>query len=190
MRAKKASIVVLIGCLAVMVMTLAAGCAKDAEEEASEVHLSYANEEYVISGSGEAFAEISDQMILEEGSEYFSVLAALRQPAEEGYLTMLTDNIVMNSAVLSDSEDTVIVDFAQAGLNGGSLQEEILVGQIVRTISLTFEDITYVRFTVEGQTVETLMGHMEADQPFYLQEYVDENGELKHTVQMGEYCYT
>lgn len=190
MKAKKAGIVVLIGCLAVMVATLAAGCAKDAEEEADEVHLSYANEEYVISGSGEAFAEVTDQMVLEEGSEYFSVLAALRQPAEEGHFTMLADNIVINSAVLADTGDTVVVDFAQAGLNGGSLQEELLVGQIVRTLCLTFGDITYVRFTVEGQTVETLMGHMEADEPFYLQEYVDENGELRYTVQMGEYCYT
>lgn len=190
MKAKKAGIVVLIGCLAVMVATLAAGCAKDAEEEDSEVHLSYANQEYVISGSGEAFSEISDQMVLEEGSEYFSVLAALRQPPEEAYLTMLTDDIAINSAVLSDSEDTVVVDFAQAGLNGGSLQEELLVGQIVRTLCLTFGNITYVQFTVEGQTVESLMGHMEADEPFYLQEYVNENGELVYTVQMGEYCYT
>ena len=190
MAKKKTAVAVLIGCIVVMIATLAAGCAKDEEEEeASDVHLSYSNEEYVVSGSGEAFVDVSAKMVLEEGSEVLSVLTALREPTEETYLTMLAENIVINNADLSESGDTVTVDFASAALNGGSLQEELLVGQIVRTICLSFDNVTYVQFTVDGQIAETLMGHMEADEPFYLQEYIDEGGQTKYTVQTGE-CFT
>ncbi len=190
MAKKKTAVAVLIGCIVVMLATLAAGCAKDEEEEeASDVHLSYANEEYVVSGSGEAYIDVATEMVLTEGSEVLSVLTALRAPVEETYLTMLTENIVINSADLSESGDTVTVDLASTGLNGGSLQEELLIGQIVRTICLTFDSVTYVQFTVDGQIAETFMGHMEADEPFYLLEYLDEGGQTKYTVQTGE-CFT
>lgn len=56
--------------------------------------------------------------------------------------------------------DIAVVDFARAGLSGGSLEERMMVAAIVQTLT-ALPGIHAVRFTVEGQRVETLMGHLD-----------------------------
>lgn len=184
---KKTSKVVLICCLVVMLATLIVGCAKDEEEEVSEVQLSFINEQYILDGGGEAFAQITIGLVLEKTNEYGSALAALREPPE-GYESMLASNLVINSASASSDGVTVTVDFSSKGLSGSSMQEDLLISQIVRTLCLNFGSITYVQFTVDGKVVETLMGHSKADEPYFLQEYIGENGDTQYTVQSGVYC--
>lgn len=183
MREKKAGIIVLIGCLVVMIATLAAGCAKDAEEEdLSEIQLSFVNEEYVLSGTGKPFVDVELAFVPEETDPYGSVLSALREPAEEGLVSMLSGDYKINSAKAFFGGG-VLVDFSSEGLVGSSMQEHLLISQIVRTLYLTFDDIRNVQFTVDGKIADTLMGHMSIESPFVLTPYVDEDGEVNYVVE-------
>ena len=56
------------------------------------------------------------------------------------------------------------LDLARAGLNGGSLEEQLLVDSIVRTLT-RLPELHAVRFLVEGKQSETLMGHVSTAQP-------------------------
>jgi len=53
---------------------------------------------------------------------------------------------------------------ARAGLSGGSLEEQLLVDSIVRTLT-RLPELHAVRFLVDGKQVETLMGHVSTAQP-------------------------
>lgn len=61
-------------------------------------------------------------------------------------------------------EETAYVDLKQQGLAGSSLQEYFLINQMVKSL-LDLEQIKAVQFLVDGEIVESLMGHYEVNQP-------------------------
>ena len=99
---------------------------------------------------------------------------------------MFLPEYVINSAQRPLGGSEITVDFASDGLNGSSMQEYLLISQIVRSLCLTFDSIETVRFTIDGGMAETLMGHMEIISPYMLQAYTDENGEINYTVEAVE----
>lgn len=179
----------LAGCLVVMVATLAAGCAKDAEEAKeeglSEVQLSFVNEDYVILGEGEPFVDVTVAFVPEENDPYGSVLNALREPSQEGLTSMLSPEYKINSAKAFFGGG-ILVDFDSEGLSGGSMQEDLLISQIVRTLHLTFDNVRNVQFTVDGNIADSLMGHISIGSPFTLSPFVGEDGEIDYVVQVIE----
>lgn len=60
---------------------------------------------------------------------------------------------------------TAYVDLKRQGLNGSSLQEYFLINQVVKSL-LALDGVKAVQFLVDGEIVETLMGHADVRQPF------------------------
>jgi hypothetical protein len=56
------------------------------------------------------------------------------------------------------------LDVARAGLSGGSLEEQLFVQSIVRTLT-QLPEVRAVKFLVEGKSTETLMGHVSTARP-------------------------
>lgn len=181
MRTKKTAIVILVACLAVMVATIAGGCSKDAEEESAEAQLSFISGEYVQTGQGEPFVLDGRDLDITGDDRYMVVLNALREPPE-GLTTVLKEEHQINSVRVSVIGRSAMVDFAGEGLSGGSMEEELLIAQIVRTLMLNFPNITSVQFTVDGMLTDTLMGHLGVDQPFTMESYVDTDGNTQYSV--------
>lgn len=100
---------------------------------------------------------------LEEDALY-ATIQELRNLPEEGYDTALSDDIKLNEVYLDGK--TAVVDMDSIGLNGGSLIETCLISQIVRTLIDSFEEVEAVQFLVDGEKVESLMGHVDASEPF------------------------
>jgi spore germination protein GerM len=61
-------------------------------------------------------------------------------------------------------EATVYVDFSSDNLHGGSLEEILLVEQVVTTLT-GLPGLEKVQFLVDGERRDTLMGHISADEP-------------------------
>ncbi len=136
------------------------------EYQTYRVTLFFANEEYIATGdeSLEKYRVSENEMTSTPGDAYLDVLELLKTSPEEGYETVLSENIKFNDAYLEG--DTVFVDLDSNGLNGGSLQETFLIGQVVNTLTNTFTEVKQVQFLVDGETAETLMGHVGTAEPF------------------------
>ena len=175
---KRKNILLILLC---MILTISmfglAGCEKDKDSEEPEtpaalekqdyrVTLFFANEEYIATGdeSLEKFAVFESEMNSEPGKAYGAALELLRTVPEEGYSTVVTDQIQFNDVWMEG--DTVYVDLSSEGLNGGSLEETFLISQIVDTLINTFEEVKQVQFLVDGAAAESLMGHVDAAAPF------------------------
>lgn len=135
-------------------------------EKTYRVALFFANDEYVASGdeSLEKFLVYEQELTAAPESAYGDALELLRTSPEEGYDTMLGDQIKLNQVYAEG--DTAFVDFKADGLTGGSLEELYLIGQVVDTLLNSFEEIKQVQFLVDGQVPETLMGHVGTEEPF------------------------
>lgn len=151
-----------------------AGCADEEVTKAYTVTRAYINQEYVETGSEDQGIVVlltsSVDLNCTEEEKYGAVIESLREenmPADAGKLKMKTavaDNIQFNDIYLKDS--TVYVDFKSEGLNGGSLQESMLITQIVETLTDSFSEVKDVRLLIDGKEGETLMGHIDISQPF------------------------
>lgn len=135
-------------------------------EQSYRVTLFFANEEYIASGdeSLEKFMVYETEMTSKPGEAYKKALELLKTSPDKGYSTVITDQIKFNDVYLDG--DTVYVDLSSSGLNGGSLDETFLISQIVDTLLNSFKEVKQVQFLVDGQTAETLMGHVGTASPF------------------------
>jgi len=131
----------------------------------------FINLEYVLTGDEElpALAYFQNNNLFSlPGKQYFTLLdTALREVpfgAESGVDTMIDDRIRFRSVEVKDG--TAFVDIVGAGLSGSSLEEGLLISQIVSSLRGSFEEIERVQFLVDGKVAETLMGHYETSEPF------------------------
>lgn len=136
------------------------------EDQSYQITLFFANEKYIATGdeSLEKFMVYQSELTSRPGDVYLDALELLKNPPEEGYSTVITDSIKFNDVYLKG--DTAFVDLDSNGLNGGSLDETFLISQIVDTLTNTFSEIKQVQFLVDGEAAETLMGHVDASEPF------------------------
>ena len=78
-------------------------------------------------------------------------------------------------AVMVDADSgTVYLDFSSelvAAHPGGSAAEYCTIASIVRTVGENFPEIQRVQLLVDGAQVETIAGHLRADQPFLVKEW-------------------
>lgn len=92
-----------------------------------------------------------------------ALLEALRKgPTSSAALPVIPARIQMRGVRVR--EGIAELDFARAGLSGGSLEEQLIVDSIVRTLT-QLPELHAVRFIVEGKPAETLMGHVSTAQP-------------------------
>lgn len=136
------------------------------EEKEYRVTLFFANEAYIAAGDEtlEKFMVYESEMTSKPGDVYLDALELLKASPEEGYSTVITDQVKFNDVYLEG--DTVFVDLDSSGLNGGSLDETFLISQIVGTLIHSFEEVIQVQFLIDGEAVETLMGHVDTAAPF------------------------
>lgn len=79
-------------------------------------------------------------------------------PQTEGGTTAFKDQYIINT--VTESEGEVIVDFSSRNLQGTAREEQLLIAQIVATLTGSFAEVERVSFTVDGEPAETLMGHV------------------------------
>ncbi|MDO4482421.1 MAG: GerMN domain-containing protein [Bacillota bacterium] len=117
--------------------------------------------------NGELMPPVEYKLEYKEGDNvYLEAVNSLRNLPEgqSQYCTMLDKNYVCNGVTVEDG--VAYVDFSSEGLNGGSINEIVLIDQIVYTLSNSFEDVAAVQFTVDGEKTDTLMGHMDTSEAF------------------------
>ena len=134
------------------------------------VDLCYINNEYVNTGNEElpmVFYYRNQHVYALEGRQYFSLLDETLREADignESVGTMITDKVQFNSVVVEDG--TAYVDIAGENLSGSSLEEGLLISQIVYSLTGSFTEIERVQFLVDGNVAETLMGHYDTEGPY------------------------
>lgn len=154
---------------ALLVMTLV-GCGSSGGNEAGEeqeeysIVLYYVNDAYVETGD-----ESLEPLVVTEGTlniesslieeRYQQTLEMLAQPVD-GADTMFRQGMVHGVTV---SDGLAVVDFDSNMMYGGSMEESFLIEQVVRTLIKSFDDVERVAFTVDGEEVDSLMGHLEAN---------------------------
>jgi len=176
MKKKKVLLILLCAALALSMFGFT-GCSKYIEDEKPEdngevleqsyrITLFFANEEYLAIGdeSLEKFMVYESEITTKPGAAYMDALELLKISPEEGYSTVISDQIKFNDVYLKG--DTVFVDFDSNGLNGGSLEETFLISQIVNTLINSFDEVKQVQFLVDGEAAETLMGHVDTAAAF------------------------
>lgn len=89
------------------------------------------------------------------------VRALMKKPESRGFSTALEGLTLLE---VRTEGDTAFVNFSSTGLNGGSLEERLVIEQVVRSLTL-LRGVRNVQFLVDGQKRETLMGHMDARSP-------------------------
>ncbi len=140
-----------------------------AEERTVVVRLYFANQEYVESGREDLpMFKAVDREVKYKGDDLIDVvLQELRKPpAKEGLSTALHEQLTIRQAWVEG--DLAYVDFSSENLHGGSLQETLLVHQIVRTVT-GLPGIKQVQFLVNGEKAESLMGHIATNEPLSLE---------------------
>lgn len=168
----KRKISIFILCL--MLIFSFSGCTDDNVVGESTVTRAFINQDYIETGNEDAGIVVllttNVELDCAEEDKYEKVIELLREghmPESFGKLklkTTVSENIQFNDIYLEES--TVYVDFKGQKLSGGSMQETLLITQIVETLTDSFSEVKNVQLLIDGEEAETLMGHVDISQPF------------------------
>jgi spore germination protein GerM len=89
------------------------------------------------------------------------------QPAPEGLSTAIPDGTTIRAVYLTPRGEAY-VDVSReliAGHGGGSLNEALTVYAIVNAMVVNLPDVSAVQILVEGQEIDTLVGHLDLRHP-------------------------
>lgn len=131
-----------------------------------EVTLYFANRAYIESGDESLEKLIPERKMVQYGDislEETIVRELMKGPESDELNTVIPSNVELIGVEVADG--TAFVNFSSEGLYGSSMQEEFTISQIVNSL-VELEGIERVQFLVDGQKVETLMGHIEITEPF------------------------
>lgn len=131
-----------------------------------EVVLYFANNEYVETGDESLEHLIPENRIVEYGDislEEAIVRELMKGPKSDKLGTSIPSTVKLLGVEVSNG--TAFVNFSQEGLFGGSMQESFTISQIVNSL-LELDSVDKVQFLVDGEKAESLMGHIDATEPF------------------------
>lgn len=134
------------------------------EGEVVTVKLYFANQEYIMTGNDklDAIIAVEREIKVKEKPIEEVLLEELKNKPEDEGLATLVEKIKVLS--VETAENTAYVNLSGENLHGGSLEESLILQQIV--FSLTeLEEIEQVQFLVDGSKRETLMGHISIEEP-------------------------
>lgn len=164
-------------CVGTIAMITGCGEKEPGEEPATsyQIVLGFVNEDYVNTGDEklEKIIDVQTEATFPSEREmYLQAIELLRESnlpnvqdgVNEKLLTAYDDRYQINDIVVEDSLATV--DFDGENLAGSSLQERLLISQIVETLTKSFDQIMSVKFTVNGEEKDTLFGHIDLTQEF------------------------
>lgn len=139
------------------------------EHEVVALDVYFPSRRYVESGDESLPHVVAERYELEAdaGTDADALARALLAKLEAGPTSAsatpaIPDRLVLETVHVRDG--VAHVDFARAGLSGGSLEEALLVKSIVRTLA-GVPGVRAVQFLVEGKPPETLMGHVTTSKP-------------------------
>ena len=138
------------------------------------VKLTYANYDYIESGD-----DSRDKLIRNVDSTVFgspdstdriaALIEKLRKTPEgvPNAETLVTDIFRIKSVSLKLADGTCTIDLDGKKVQSAGMYDEVFfVYQTVDSILNSFSDVTSVRFTLDGKTVDTLNNYMDISQPF------------------------
>lgn len=97
----------------------------------------------------------------DEARKYEEAFKAL-QTSDEGYIS-LWDKVILNSVECSNGQvniDITLPDEARLGAGG----ESFAIDSLKQTM-FQFEEVKQIELTVDGQQLDTLMGHVDLEHP-------------------------
>lgn len=86
------------------------------------------------------------------------------QPRDADYMSLWPIDTKINSVEVSGNEATIDLTFGK--LNVGAEGETLAIAQMVWTATAADPSVTKVSFTVSGEKVDSLAGHVDARNPF------------------------
>jgi hypothetical protein len=97
----------------------------------------------------------------------FEIWAAIQQPENEAHQS-LWSNTTLNRAVIDEGKLLLDIDNSNE-LHLGSSGEAFAIQVVIDTYG-QLDQVDYVQFFINGETAETLYGHISLDQPFSVDE--------------------
>lgn len=139
------------------------------ESQIVTVTLYYVNEEYVMTGSEtlKKVLSLEKEVTVGEKSLEAVILAEIQKKPEGDKLSTALENIKILS--VDTAEKIAYVNLAGDRLSGGSLQEDLVLHQIVYSLT-ELKNIDAVQLLVDGSKRETLMGHIFIEEPLKRQD--------------------
>jgi hypothetical protein len=102
------------------------------------------------------------------------VEALIAGPSSPERIGAIPPGTQLLSVMVDADSGTVYLDFSSelvAAHPGGSAAEYCTVASIVRTVGENFPELQQVQLLVDGSQVESIAGHVRADQPFFIREW-------------------
>ncbi|MCR2043564.1 GerMN domain-containing protein [Anaerosalibacter massiliensis] len=131
-----------------------------------EVNLYFVNKDYIETGDESLEKLIPEKRIIEYKDitlEEAIVRELIKGPESISLSTGIPPNIELIDVKVSDG--IISINFAQEGLHGGSMEEQLTLNQIIKTL-LELDNVNKVQFLVNGEKAETLMDHFDISEPF------------------------
>lgn len=131
-----------------------------------EVNLYFVNKDYIETGDESLEKLIPEKRIIEYKDitlEEAIVCELIKGPESISLSTGIPPNIELIDVKVSDG--IISINFAQEGLHGGSMEEQLTLNQIIKTL-LELDNVNKVQFLVNGEKAETLMNHFDISEPF------------------------
>jgi spore germination protein GerM len=100
--------------------------------------------------------------------------ALIAGPGDDRSISAIPAGTQLLSVMVDADSGTVYLDFSSelvAAHPGGSAAEYCTVASIVRTVGENFPEVQSVQLLVDGAQVESIAGHVRADQPLYIREW-------------------
>jgi spore germination protein GerM len=100
--------------------------------------------------------------------------ALIAGPSEKEGISAIPGGTKLLSVMVEADSATVYLDFSSelvAAHPGGSAAEYCTIASIVRTVGENFPELQRVQLLVDGAQVESIAGHVRADQPFIVKEW-------------------
>lgn len=135
-------------------------------EKEVEVVLYYSNDKYIETGNDdlERVLPSNKKIKVVDGKIAEAIILNLYEdPKEEGMSTSIDKDIKFIDVKMDEA--TALVNFDSENLNGGSLQEDLVISQIVNSL-LELDSVKAVKFLVNGEPTESLMGHFDTSEAF------------------------
>lgn len=170
------------GLILVLLLASMAGCVQGNDGPDGPVSVGYTvglyfiNSEYAETGDTALERYVVESRDIEINSaenHWLAILEELKTVNDENASSAISEDVEFEHAYVSEEDETLmIVDLRSTVSGGGSMQEVFFISQIVETIignGHLFEDsknVNKVQFLVKGETVESLMGHISASEPF------------------------
>ena len=134
------------------------------EEEEIKVILFFTNKNYIETGDESTkkllpeYRNISRDRVLEEAI----IEELIEGPIKDRSVTLIPKTVQLIDVKVEDG--TAYVNFKEEGLRGSSTQETFTIMQIAASL-LQLDHVEQVQFLVEGEVVESLMGHVDTTEP-------------------------